>query len=110
MNVPSWYELVLLSLAAFRIWKLIGEDTVLDRPRDWLAGKLRNPDGRPFKRGGAMREHYWMTFLLCSWCAGAWIAAVWWGFYEWCPHWTLVVAAPWAISAIVGLIGSKLVD
>lgn len=90
MNIPNWYELVLLGLAAFRTWKLVGEDTILDRPRNWAV-----------KHGGEYVE----TLLLCAWCSGAWISIYWWIAFQFWPHAVVAVAVPFAISAIVGLLG-----
>lgn len=88
MSVPGWYELVLLSLAAFRTWKLVGEDTILDRPRNAIT----------------KRSAYVETMLECPWCAGFWISLAWWGAWEAWPHITLVASVPLAISALVGII------
>ncbi len=104
--VPDPWHFILLSLAVFRVWKLIGDDTILDRPRYWLLDKMVNPDGRPFKRGGKARADYWMTFLVCPWCAGFWIAAVFWGAWLAWPTETLIVSVLFALSAAVGLIAS----
>jgi hypothetical protein len=38
--IPEPWEFALLALAAFRIWKLVGDDAVLDRPRDAVLAKL----------------------------------------------------------------------
>lgn len=71
-SVPSWYIFVLLTLAAFRIYRLLAKDTILDGPRSWLLRIPRNwregqklPDGYRDKLG---------TFLTCPWCAGFWIS------------------------------------
>lgn len=90
--MPGWLPLVLLSLAAFRVWRLVGEDVILDRPRKWLIG-----------RGAKYDE--WVS---CPWCAGAWISVLWWLAWVAWPHWTLVVAVPFAVSAVVGLIGANI--
>lgn len=103
MHVPSWLELVLLALAAFRSWKLIGDDTILDRPRGKaleLSFRLRGPKGKDYVE----------TLLECPWCAGFWIALVWWGAYELWPHGTVVAAVPFALSGIVGLLGHLISD
>ena len=91
-GIPSWYTLILLSLAAYRTWRLLAEDTILDRPRAWLLRKL--PKGEE-----------WLT---CPWCAGAWVSIGWWLAWQAWPHWTGVVAIPFVISALVGLVGSHL--
>jgi hypothetical protein len=94
--IPEPYELVLLALAAFRVWKLVADDRILDRPRDWLIARMG---------GDSPRAVYWSDFLVCPWCAGFWITLAWWGaWYAW-PD-AVIVAVPWAISAVVGLLGS----
>lgn len=90
MNVPDWYEAALLSLAAYRTWRLIALDTILDRPRAALV-----------KRTG---DHVDL-FILCSWCCGAWCSLGWWAAWQAWPHGTLVVAALAALSAAVGVMG-----
>jgi hypothetical protein len=97
MTYPNWYGLVLLGLAAFRTWKLIAEDTILDRPRNaslMLAYKIAGPKGKD----------YWQTLIECPWCAGFWISLAWWGAFELWPNGSLVAAVPLALSAIVGLL------
>lgn len=86
--IPSWLSLALLALAAYRTYRLIADDEILDPVRDRLA-----PDG-------SKRAH----FIACAACLGAWVSLGWW--LAWCawPFWTLVVAAPAAISAVVILI------
>lgn len=92
-RVPDWWAFVLLALAAFRVFRLIAEDAILDRPRDRVTGRL-----------GEKSE----LFIVCPWCLGFWIALAWWlAWIPW-PHGTLVVATPAALSAIVGLVSSRL--
>lgn len=90
VGVPSWYALVLLALAAFRVWRLLALDSLLDRPRALI------PD-----------TEWWDALVYCPWCLGFWVSVVWWGGYELSPHWCLVVAAPFAVSAVVGVLGSR---
>jgi Protein of unknown function (DUF1360) len=99
VSIPNWWEFLLLVLAAFRVWKLLAEDTILDRVRD--ASMLL-----AFKARGASGKQYWELFLTCPWCAGAWITLAWWGAWQAWEHTTLVVATPFALSAVVGLVGS----
>ncbi len=91
-DVPTWWAFLLLALAAFRVWRLLAEDAILDRPREWALHKL--PKGE--------------EFLVCPWCAGFWISVLWWLAWVAWPRWTLVVAAPFAINAIVGLTAANL--
>lgn len=83
--IPGYLELVLLGLAAYRTWKLLAEDTILDGARD--------------------RMGYGLKFLRCPWCSGFWIALAWWGAWQLWPHGTLVAAGAAAISAVVGFLG-----
>lgn len=99
MNVPSWYELLLLALAAFRTWRLIARDTILDRPREWILAQ-------PARR---WRDHL-ETWLECMWCQGFWQSLAWWGAWQVWPRATLVAAAPWAISALLALAAKNLDD
>lgn len=103
MSVPQWYELILLALAAFRSWKLIGDDTILDTPRKWSLKAA-------FKLGGPKAKDYWETLIECPWCAGFWLSLLWWGAWQLWPHGSLVAAAPLAISAFVGLLGHHIAD
>ena len=93
--VPEVWELILLGLAAGRLWKVIGDDRILDRPRDWALAKLGSDD----------QEAYWGDFLVCPWCAGFWISLVLWTAWLIWPYGTLVFCGLWAISALVGLFG-----
>lgn len=91
--VPDPWAFALLALAAFRWWKLLAEDQILDRPRDWVIA--RSPD-------------WFLDQLGCPWCAGFWICLEWYlAFVVW-PHGTLIVATPFALSAVVGIIGHYL--
>ncbi len=72
------------------MWKLIGDDAVLDRPRDYLLGRV---------------SETWDYFVTCPWCAGFWIVLAWWGAWLAWPHGVIVVAVPFALSAVVGYLG-----
>lgn len=104
MNVPSWWPFVLIALAAFRTWKLVGDDTILDRPRNALI-RLASKRGRRNDRALYVHE-----MLSCPWCAGFWISLGWWGAWLLWPHGTAVAAVPFAVSAAVGLLGGLLSD
>lgn len=104
--VPTPFELFLLAAASFRVWRLLAEDDILDRPRGWL---LRLP--REWKAGDATPASYkegWATFLTCPWCMGFWVSLAFYGFWLWEPQWTLAVATVGTISAAVGLIRGNL--
>jgi len=88
--IPEPWEFALLALAAFRVWKLVGDDAVLDRPRDALLERLSDT---------------WDYFITCPWCAGFWITLVWWAAWLAFPYEAVVVAVPLALSAVVGYLG-----
>lgn len=106
MKIPDWYQLILLVLASFRIWRLLAEDTILDKPRNKLLrlGKWKaEGDPVPLKY-----RKEWGVFLQCPWCLGFWVTLAWWGGFQVSPHWAIVAAVPWAISAVVGAIAHAL--
>ncbi len=82
--MPSWLLFVLLVLACYRTWRLIGKDDITQPLRRPL------PD---FVRKG----------VECPWCAGTWLALV--GVFlthhfvvELAPHWLL-----WAAGVACGV-------
>jgi hypothetical protein len=107
MSVPSWYVLLLLSAAAYRSWRLLAEDDVLDRPRRWLVrlGPEWKQEGDPVPATYRARLG---KFLSCPWCFGAWVAIGWWVAWQLWPHGTTVVAVPFAASAVVAGLSSLL--
>jgi hypothetical protein len=102
VKIPDWYELLLLALAAYRLWRLLAEDDILDRPRRWLVrlGSEWEKEGDPVP---ANYRASLAEFLTCPFCFGAWVALGWWGAWQIWPHATLVVAVPFAISALLVL-------
>lgn len=92
--IPNWWAVVLLGLAALRCFQLLANDVIFDRPRNVFLRRI--PKGEE-----------WLT---CPWCAGFWITLAWWLAWIWQPKWALIVATPFAISALVGLLGRLLPD
>lgn len=106
MTVPSPWIAVLLVAASYRLWRLLAEDTILERPRRWL---VRLP--QEWKDGEAIPDEYkekWALFITCPWCAGFWISLALWGIWQIENHWTEVFMVPLAISAAVGITRVKL--
>jgi hypothetical protein len=113
MSVPDPYALVLLALGAMRLARLLGWDSLLERPRSWLTGWTEKGDRRIVRPGTATAafrpdRKALMTFLHCPWCFGFWVAIACWGGFEIWPRATLVAMAPLALSAIVGLVVKNL--
>lgn len=86
MSVPDWWEALLLGVAAWRTFQLIGEDDILDTPRRYVTDRL---------------SEYWQDFLTCPFCAGWWIALAWWGAWQLWGDSTLIAATPFVLSAVV---------
>lgn len=93
MSTPSWYALVILALAVFRMYRLIAEDDILDRPRDWFLDRLEEE-----------RLEKLDKLITCPWCLGFWLSVAAWGLWLLAPSWTVGLAFPWALSAAVALI------
>lgn len=104
MSVPSWWTWFLLTVAAFRIYRLIAMDTLLDIPRGWLVGLGGWREGQPVPAGYRQRL---AEFLVCPWCLGFWICgallSVFCATTEWLDWFGFAVT--WlAMSAGVGLL------
>jgi len=106
MSIPNWWQFLLLAGATFRLWRLLTEDDILVRPRNYLLnlGDWRK-DGDPIP---AEYRAAWGEFISCPWCFGAWLSIVWWSSYKTWPHGSLVAAVPFALSAVVGVVGHLL--
>lgn len=99
--IPEPYEFGLLVLIAGRLWKLLADDEVLDRPRNWVLDRLDAEDTR------------WELFLTCPWCAGFWLSGVTYVTWLWAlgdpqlvARAVVVGVGVWfAINALVGLYG-----
>lgn len=99
MSVPDWWEVALLALAAYRTFRLIAEDDILEGPRRRL---LRMAAG--WEEGQDLPEEYrdkLALFITCPACLGFWLSVAWFVAWQIFPHETLVFAAVWAISALV---------
>jgi hypothetical protein len=104
MRTPGWLAFILLTLAAFRVYRLIGKDTILDGPRSWLVGLARD-----WKAGDRVPDSYRpkiVAFITCPWCAGFWVCGValaaWCAVEQWIGFFGFLVT--WfAMSALVAL-------
>lgn len=99
--IPDWWHFLVLALAVLRLTRLIGWDTITRPARDKLVrrnGDRMLPGYRP-----KLDE-----FFHCPYCLGLWISLITWASYWAWPAWTLWVALPFAISAVVGLVANHL--
>lgn len=104
MKHPDWFAFVMLAAAAFRTWKLVADDSILDRPRAWL---LRLGDWEPGDPTPSGYRSRLADFITCPWCAGFWIVVAWWlAWWAW-PAAAVWFAVPWAMSAVVGLVATE---
>jgi len=106
-DIPSWYGLLLLALAAWRTYRLISEDTILEQPRRWLLRLAPTWEKEGDEPGDTYRFGLG-SFITCPYCAGFWISLGWWGAWMIWPHATLLISVPLAINTI--LIGVHKLD
>jgi hypothetical protein len=110
MKTPDWWIFALLALAVFRVFRLIAEDTILDRPRKWL---LRGPLDTWEKEGDDPGDDYrleWGIFITCPWCLGFWLSGVALILYSLIVEWVGVfsfLVCWFALSAVVGLVAKN---
>jgi hypothetical protein len=105
-HVPTPWEALLLAACAYRIWRMLSEDEILNRPRRWLVQLSRD-----WQEGEVVPEGYrarLAEFINCPWCLGFHVSWVVWLLWILDEKWTLILATPFAISAAVGVIRSKL--
>jgi Protein of unknown function (DUF1360) len=98
-HIPGVWAFALIGAASYRLWLLLAEDSILDRPRRWIMrlGDWEEPDPAPALYRAKLGE-----FVACPWCFGFWIAVAWWAAWLVWEQGALVVATPFALSAVVG--------
>ncbi len=79
------WQFVLVALAAWRTWHVLAWDSVLDRARDPLPARFA-------------------SFVECPFCLGFWVTLAWVAAFWIEPHWTVIVAVPFAVSAAVAML------
>lgn len=116
---PDWWQFVLLAAAAFRIYRLAARDTITEPlraaatyPDDEAVTLSADHSERLEVVGDATRAKGWRiylaTLLRCPWCLGAYISAGVWLLWLAAPGWTVCLAVPWAVSAVVALAAKNL--
>lgn len=102
MTTPDWWQALLLALAAWRTFALLSRDTILDGPRNLLCGLPWN-----WQEDDTVPKTYRRRlgdFVQCGYCLGFWVSVAWWIGWLLSEKWSVVLAVPWAISAVVILI------
>jgi len=107
VTIPDALELVILSLAVFRVFRLLAYD-VITRPMRirWITHRAEE-DGTTYVGPGRYRpkvDEFWH----CPWCMGFWLGVAWWACWQVWPGATLGASVPLAMSAIVGLVTHNL--
>lgn len=94
------FDLLVLTLAAYRLWMLAAKDTITQPWRVRFLGY--SDDG---SRNRWPRSHKRIAEIVhCPWCLGFWLSlAAVACFYEW-PHATRWILLPFAVSAGLALI------
>lgn len=97
-------DLVVLSLAVFRVARLVGWDKITQRWRSRLIGYTDQGN-----RNAWPANHRTIGELIqCPFCFSAYVGvAAWVCFRQW-PHATMLIAWPLAIMAVAGLVGKNL--
>ena len=83
--MPSPFEALLLGLAAWRVWHLLADDLILDRPRRYVTDRWDKTE----------------DFIECPFCLGFWVALAWLGAFALWEEGTLWATVPFALNAVV---------
>lgn len=87
--------LLILALATFRISRLLTVDVIFESLRDWI-WKRKPP-------------HTKIGYLFtCTWCMSIWVASLLVICYTIITTATTLIALPFALSAVAGLIAARL--
>ncbi|HEX5029825.1 MAG TPA: DUF1360 domain-containing protein [Candidatus Eisenbacteria bacterium] len=100
LEVPDWWSFVLLALASYRLWRLVGVDSITEPFRDWVTRVDEYHSGRPQNYREKLDE-----LITCPWCLGFWVSIGWWLFWVVWHQGAVWVAVPFAIGAVVGYLG-----
>jgi hypothetical protein len=92
MSVTLTY-FVIISLAAFRLTRVITTDAIFESVRNKIWGKFPPSKGIGY-------------LITCNWCTGFWVSALFVLMLLILPLPTLVVSLVLAISAVIGLLST----
>lgn len=109
--IPSALPLVLLALAAYRVTRLLGWDTLppVAAARAWLLRSewqipSSNDEDGYFIHGRPLLG----DMFECPFCLGFWVSLAFYGAWLALPTAALAVAIPFALSGVVGLLAKNL--
>jgi hypothetical protein len=108
MIPPPWTSII-LTLAAYRLTRLIGWDEfpLAQKTRAWLTGRYWTKiEGDVELEWGYLRPLL-AHFLACPFCQGFWVSVLTYIAWLQFPTQTLYVAVPFALSGAVGLISKN---
>lgn len=126
----TFVEFLILTLATFRLARLVIEDTITQPVRTWILGRWPGEDVKydegDYVKGGTVKVGVDLyaaeptsvgnkvaKLLSCYWCASPYIAAVlvvlYWQFPE-VMFWLLLVAAVSGGASIVGILMHEAVE
>lgn len=93
--MSDWLVFIVLSLAAFRLQRIITTDQW--PPSDWFREKVRSRTGD---------DSSWTTLVTCPWCFGFWISLAVMAEHHYLGVIPMWVYGVFAVSAIVGMLGT----
>lgn len=91
----SVVDLVILALAAYRIARLVIEDTVTERLREAVWSRYNSSHGIGY-------------LITCYWCVGFWVASLLVLLFIIVPVPTMAASLVLALSALAGIIAARL--
>lgn len=97
--------LVVMSLAAYRAWRFLAQDTW--PPSEWFRAAL-DAEVEDAKGRRLWVLNYAQDLIECPWCLGAWISAAVVAWVDLFQGLELPVLQWLAVACLVGLIGSNL--
>jgi hypothetical protein len=93
MLINQPFLFIILSLGAFRLTRLLTQDTIAEPVRETIWKKF--PPSTAF-------GYLWT----CNWCMGFWVAVFVFSMWLLAPEFTIVVSLVLSISTIIGLISA----
>jgi hypothetical protein len=104
---PNAIELVILVLAAYRLFRFASVDGITATLREWVTG-YRDPREEDPARKTRRRPEWLADLVACPWCAGWWVSLAltlaWWAW----PTAAICFALPWAVSGAAALVMARL--